>query len=173
VLDPEEIVKYHFAESFLATKAVDALSGRLADVGSGAGFPGLALKIYLPGLQVSLIEANSKKCVFLAEVIRSLRLEGVAVVHTRFEGIEDNFDIVSSRALGSIPKLLVWAQSVTLPSAHALLWLGPKGIREASASPRWTWNQPYAIPATTGRFILSGRPNHQIIYTRSTWNKFT
>ena len=58
VATSEEIVKYHFAESFLATAACQSIDGRLADVGSGAGFPGLALKMYVPSLRVSLIGSD-------------------------------------------------------------------------------------------------------------------
>jgi 16S rRNA (guanine527-N7)-methyltransferase len=161
VLDLEEIVKYHFAESFLATKAIEALSGRLADVGSGSGFPGMALKIYVPSLQVSLVESNAKKCVFLAEVIRSLGLETVDVLCSRYEDIgrpAKSFNFISARALGSIPSFLNWTECAILSSGHALLWLGGRGVEEASAAPNWVWNTPFPIPGTKGRFILVGSP---------------
>jgi 16S rRNA (guanine527-N7)-methyltransferase len=161
VLDPQEIVKYHFAESFLATKAVNALCGRLADVGSGAGFPGMALKMYTPTLQVTLIESNSKKCVFLAEVIRSLELETVDVLCSRYEDRGKSakpFNFVSARALGSILSFLNWTESAISDSGRALLWLGAQGVREASAAPNWNWDSPFAIPGTKGRFILDGSP---------------
>ena len=161
VLDPEEIVKYHFAESFLAAKAVEALSGRLADVGSGAGFPGMALKMYVPSLQVSLVESNAKKCAFLAEVIRSLELETVDVLCSRFEDIgkpTKPFNFVSARALGAIPSFLNWTESAILDSGRALLWLGAQGVAEASAARNWAWDSPFAIPGTKGRFILAGSP---------------
>jgi 16S rRNA (guanine527-N7)-methyltransferase len=161
VLDPEEIVRYHFAESFLATKAVDALSGRLADVGSGAGFPGVALKLYVPSLQVSLVESNAKKCVFLAEVIRSLELDTVDVLCSRYEDIgkpAKPFNFASARALGSIPFFLNWTESAILDGGRALLWLGAQGVGEASAAGNWDWDSPFAIPGTKGRFILAGVP---------------
>ena len=159
VLNPEEILKYHFAESFLASKAIEALNGRLADVGSGAGFPGLALKMYVPSLQVSLVESNSRKCVFLAEVIRSLELETVDVLCSRYEDIgkpAKPFNFVSARALGSIPSFLHWTESAISDSGRALLWLGAQGVAEASAAQNWDWDSPFAIPGTTGRFILAG-----------------
>ncbi len=156
---PEEIVRYHFAESFLATKACESLDGRLADVGTGAGFPGLALKMYVPTLQISLIESNSKKCAFLAETVRLLQLDDVKVIRSRYEEIrapEASFDFVTARALGNLPSLLNWAANVT-PIGRALLWLGTDGIDATrSASSHWVWSEPYPIPQTNARFILVG-----------------
>src|SRR5271170_2352559 len=141
VEDPEEIVRYHFAESFLATKACESLDGRLADVGTGAGFPGLALKIYIPALRVSLIESNSKKCAFLAEVIRSLELTGVDVIRSRFEDMmkpDNPFEFASSRALGDITSFLHWADGALSSDGRILLWLGAKGVEEVrSVAPSW------------------------------------
>src|SRR6266513_1456917 len=74
IRDPLEILHRHFCESMFAGISVPIERGRLADVGSGGGFPGLPLKIMRPGLQVSLIESNLKKATFLAEVIRELGL---------------------------------------------------------------------------------------------------
>src|SRR5437868_14660211 len=70
IRDPLEILYRHFCESMFAGISVPIESGRLADAGTGAGFPGLPLKILRPGLQVFLIESNLKKATFLAEVIR-------------------------------------------------------------------------------------------------------
>jgi len=74
IRDPLEILYRHFCESMYAVTAVPLQAGRLADVGSGGGFPGLALKIARPELQVFLIESNVKKATFLAEVVRELYL---------------------------------------------------------------------------------------------------
>src|SRR2546430_11537772 len=68
IRDPLEILYRHFCESMYAAQAVPLESGRLADVGSGGGFPGLALKIMRPGLRAYLVESNIKKVTFLAEV---------------------------------------------------------------------------------------------------------
>jgi 16S rRNA (guanine527-N7)-methyltransferase len=165
VKDPEEIVRYHFAESFLAIKTCESLDGRLADVGTGAGFPGLALKLYVPALQVSLIESNSKKCAFLAEVIRSLQLEKVEVMRAGYEEIKkpkDPFELVTARALGDLRSLLKWAEGALSPDGRVLLWLGADGIETArTAVGHWTWQAPYAIPRTKSRFILVGSRKNQ------------
>src|SRR5881227_901530 len=74
IRDPLEILYRHFCESMFAAVAVPLVAGRLADVGSGGGFPGLPLRIFRPELQVLLIESNIKKATFLAEVVRELDL---------------------------------------------------------------------------------------------------
>src|SRR5213594_1989902 len=72
IRDPLEMLYRHFCESMYAAEAIPMENGRLADIGSGAGFSGLALKVVRPGLQVLLVESNIKKVAFLAEVIREL-----------------------------------------------------------------------------------------------------
>src|SRR5260370_6796258 len=83
IRDPLEILYRHFCESMYASLAVPVENGRLADVGSGGGFPGLPLKIIRPGLQVFLVESNIKKVTFLAEVIRQLGLTRPQVLSRR------------------------------------------------------------------------------------------
>src|ERR1700758_5053076 len=80
IRDPVEVLYRHFCESMYAVAALPSLKGRLADVGSGAGFPGLALKIACPTLQVFLIESNVKKATFLAEAVRELELTDTRVL---------------------------------------------------------------------------------------------
>src|SRR5579862_4995269 len=77
ITDPVEILRFHFGESMFAASAVPIRNGRLADVGSGGGFPGLPLKIMVPSLDLVLIESNAKKASFLSECIRELNLVGV------------------------------------------------------------------------------------------------
>src|ERR1700682_1655843 len=77
VVDPVEILARHFGESMFITCLIPVENCRLADIGSGAGFPGLALKIASPRLRVVLIESNKKKCAFLSGVVRSLDLKNV------------------------------------------------------------------------------------------------
>ena len=159
IVDPEEIVRQHFAESILGALIARKFEGRLADVGTGAGFPGLALKIYVPSLSVTLIESNAKKCAFLGEVVRSLRLESVEVLRSRFEDVrrpDTPFDTVTSRALGDIPAFLDWAAKAVGTSGRVMLWVGPEGVKDGLADENWTWHDPYQIPRTKRRFILVG-----------------
>ena len=85
VTDPADIVRFHFGESLFAASALEILNGRLADVGSGAGFPGIPLAMAIPRIQATLIEANAKKAAFLSEVARRLQLSNVSVVRSRME----------------------------------------------------------------------------------------
>ncbi|MDE3109354.1 MAG: 16S rRNA (guanine(527)-N(7))-methyltransferase RsmG, partial [Acidobacteriota bacterium] len=79
VKDELEILKFHFGESVFALSVIEGIDGRLADVGAGAGFPGLPIRIFREALQLILIEPNAKKAAFLSEVIRELSLDGVQV----------------------------------------------------------------------------------------------
>ncbi|MFZ0636356.1 MAG: 16S rRNA (guanine(527)-N(7))-methyltransferase RsmG [Candidatus Acidiferrales bacterium] len=160
--DPVEIVRLHFAESFLAAKIYDIRIGRLADVGSGAGFPGLALKIYAPELLITLIEPNSKKCAFLAEVARTVNLSAIEIVRGRFQDYQSAaapFDFVASRALGQFADFLSWSRSALAPKGRVILWLSTAGASEVrSASSEWDWSEPYQIPGSKSRLILAGAP---------------
>src|SRR5260370_7845710 len=115
IREPLEILYRHFCESMYAAVAVPLERGRLADVGSGGGFPGLPLKIIRPDLQVFLVESNIKKVTFLAEVIRELGLKDAQVLARRYEELGEEvapLDYVFSRALGQFPP------SLASPSSH-------------------------------------------------------
>src|SRR6266699_6583730 len=85
IVDPVEILARHFGESMFASCLIPVGNCRLADLGSGAGFPGLPLKIACPNLHVILIESNKKKCAFLSEIVRSLELKDVEILPIRFD----------------------------------------------------------------------------------------
>lgn len=157
--DPEEILRFHFGESLFAAHAVPIENGRLADVGTGAGFPGLALKLFRPDLHVTLLESNAKKCAFLREVVRTLSLTGVEVVRQRFEDYAargPKFDFVASRALGGFDALLSWSLSALADYGRVVLWVGLQDARRISTVEGWTWQEPIAIPGTKTRMLLVG-----------------
>ena len=161
IIDPVEIVARHFAESMYLSTIMPVENGRLADIGSGAGFPGLALKILYQDLQVILIESNKKKCAFLSEVIRSLGLVGVEVLPVRFEEVrtETGFaNFVTSRAVGCFPELLRWSKHALFRRGHIVLWVGGEDTTKISGTAGWTWQPAVRMPESQRRFILIGRP---------------
>jgi len=115
ITDPEDVLLKHFLDSLSVLKVYDKPSARLLDIGSGAGFPGLALKIVRPQWQVVLLEATGKKVIFLQHMIETLQLEHVEAVHGRAEEFAHRldyratFDLVTARAVASLPVLLEYA----------------------------------------------------------------
>ena len=159
IRDPLEILYRHFCESMYASVSISVENGRLADVGSGGGFPGLPLKIIRPGLQVFLVESNIKKVTFLAEVIRELGLTGAQVLARRYEELGEEvapLDYVCSRALGEFPGFLEWASSEQMATKQVILWIGARDLPEIQKIGNWDWQEPIQVPHSLRRLILVG-----------------
>jgi 16S rRNA (guanine527-N7)-methyltransferase len=159
VTHPVEVLVRHFGEGMFAVGAVPISSGRLADFGSGAGFPGLPIKLLSGDLEVLLIESNLKKTSFLAEIVRALGLRGVEVRCGRAEelGLGANaYDFVTARAVGHFDELLECSRRILRPSGRLVLWLGREGAQRLSRSKWWRWGEPIAIPASSRRVLLVG-----------------
>jgi 16S rRNA (guanine527-N7)-methyltransferase len=159
IRDPLEVLYRHFCESMYAAVAVPLRAGRLADVGSGGGFPGLALKIARPELQVILVESSVKKATFLAEVVRDLGFSDTRVLVSRYEDLGEEIaplDFVCSRALGEFDKFLSWARTERVAAERAILWVGGRDIEEIKRIDGWSWKEPLAIPHSLQRFLLVG-----------------
>jgi 16S rRNA (guanine527-N7)-methyltransferase len=157
--DPVEILYRHFCESMFAIGAVPIESGRLADIGSGAGFPGLPLKILRPDLEVFLIESNVKKATFLAEVIREMGMTGARVIVGRYEDLGEELtplDFVCSRAVGEFESFLKWAASDVLVAKRAVLWVGGRDLDDIKRNTAWTWLEPVLLPHSLRRYLLVG-----------------
>jgi 16S rRNA (guanine527-N7)-methyltransferase len=162
VTDPREIVSRHFGESIFAGSILPfSEGGRLADVGSGAGFPGLPLKIAFTGLEISLVEPNLKKSAFLREVIALLKLEGINVIRKPYSAVDrgGGWDYVCSRALGDYRLLLRWAAAALNPSGHLALWVGQQDAVLIAKAEGWRWGIPEKIPESDRRFIVSATPS--------------
>ena len=127
IVDSEECITRHFGESLSVSRWV-RLSGGLLDIGSGAGFPGLSLKIVFPELAVTLLEPVGKKRAFLKEVARTC---GMNLVEVRGERLEDFvravptavYDAATARAVGHLGELIPLASRCLKPGADLLLWL--------------------------------------------------
>jgi len=159
IRDPLEMLYRHFCESMFGAMLLPVENCRLADVGSGGGFPGLPLKIFRPELTVFLVESNVKKATFLAEVIRELGLTDTRVLVSRFEELSEDvapLDVVCSRALGDFASFLAWAASPQVGAKQALLWLGGRDFEEVRTLPGWSWKEPTPVPKSLQRFILLG-----------------
>jgi len=159
IRDPLEVLNRHFCESMYAAATVPVEDGRLADVGSGAGFPGLPLKIIRPELQVVLIESNVKKATFLAEVIRDLGLADARVLVNRYQELSEEvapLDFVCSRALGEFAPFLEWAHSEKVAAKQVILWIGARDLPEFHKIRTWEWREPIPVPHSLRRLLLVG-----------------
>lgn len=159
VTDPREVLQRHFGESMFGAKFLESTGGTLLDVGSGAGFPGLPLKILCPSLHVKLIEPVTKKAVFLSEIVRLLQVSHVDVLRKRMEDIDEApaADCVTARAVGDLTGLLSWADRVLNVGAQTLLWLGREDAVGARRVDGWNWSDPWPIPMSRNRVVLGGR----------------
>ena len=126
--DPEQIVQRHFGESLALAQEVSqqAEPATAADLGSGAGFPGLPFAIYAPEIQVTLIESQNKKATFLKEVIRGLDLANVTVRNERGEAIKERFGLVMMRAVEKFDYAVQTAAALAQPQGRLALLLSDK-----------------------------------------------
>lgn len=109
ITEEKEVYLKHFYDSLTLVKAIDLDNQTLLDIGTGAGFPGLVLKIVFPNLKVTLVDSLNKRIIFLNSVIEKLNLKDVEAIHTRAEEYIINkrgsFDIVTSRAVANLNTL--------------------------------------------------------------------
>jgi 16S rRNA (guanine527-N7)-methyltransferase len=180
---PEEIVTRHFGESLFAARHLcppNGGTGVLArppersselrandqrptthdavDIGSGAGFPGLPLKIWAPHLQVTLIESSQKKATFLREVIRALTLTNINVFPNRAQAYPTKASIVTLRAVENFAATLPTAANLVAPQGQLVLLIGQAQAPQLpTLAPTFHWPPPIPIPQSQSRILLIGR----------------
>lgn len=109
ITEEKDVYLKHFYDSLTITKEIDLSKvNTLCDVGTGAGFPGIVLKIMYPNLKVTLIDSLLKRVNYLNEIIKELELTNIKAIHTRGEDYKDKFDVVTSRAVANIEKLVTF-----------------------------------------------------------------
>lgn len=150
IREPEQIVRRHFGESLALAELVDELAGIevAADLGSGAGFPGLPLAIYCPEIKVTLIESQNKKATFLKEVVRTLELSSVSVLNQRAEEVALRFDLITMRAVERFTQALMVGTGMLREGGYlGLLVSGEQlpEIKTALAHRNMTWHEE-ALP---------------------------
>jgi 16S rRNA (guanine527-N7)-methyltransferase len=138
IRDPDEVQVKHFLDSLSCWLALrNAPAERIIDLGSGAGFPGLPLKILQPGIQLSLVEAVGKKAAFLRHMVQDLGLSGVEVLNQRAEevgqlaGHREGYDWALARALAPMPVLAEYLLPLVKLGGRALAQKGQKAADEA------------------------------------------
>ena len=133
IRDPGEARRVHVDESLAALDAVQRFEGPIVDVGSGGGAPGIPLASALPDRDVTLLEANGRKCAFLREAAREF--SNVTVVQGRAEEQEtDRFGVAVAKALAPPPVAAEWCLPLVAPGGAAVLYVGPSA--DASAVSR-------------------------------------
>jgi 16S rRNA (guanine527-N7)-methyltransferase len=143
-----------------AAGAIPVDNGRLADIGSGPGFPGIPLKIIRPDLELCLVESNIKKGTFLAEVVRELQLTKSRVLISRYEELAEEvapLDFVCSRAVGEFGPFLEWAGSNRVQAQQVVLWIGGRDMEEVQKIKNWEWREAILIPKSLQRYLLVGK----------------
>jgi len=140
----EDIVIRHFIDSCLYLKFLPPGKLRIADVGSGAGLPGIPIKIIRPELNISLIEPSRKKATFLRHALRALGLEGMEVIEKPVEAAGTartaDFDVALTRALFTVKRFIAKASPIVKEGGLLLMSKGPKVVGELEGI-----NVPYEL----------------------------
>ena len=160
VRDPETIVTRHFGESLFAARVLLPTRATLivADIGSGAGFPGIPMKLFAPGIELTLIESQNKKAVFLREVVRTLGLDHVDVFPGRAEQWGRTANLVTLRAVERFERALSVAVKLVADNGQLGLLIGGGQVPAAQqALGGWVWREPVLVPQSEARVILAGK----------------
>jgi len=166
VREPEEIVRRHFGESlftalYLFPEVDDQPPTHIIDVGSGAGFPGLPIKLWFPHARVTLIESNHKKAAFLREVIRAITLTAINVFSGRAEDYEESpGHVVTLRAVEKFATTLPTATELVAPGGRLALLIGESQCQKAKGlKPLLQWDDAVGLPSSLNRVLLIGTKN--------------
>lgn len=130
----EEMIEKHFYDSLLMAKVIELNGQTLLDVGSGAGFPGIPLKIAFPQLNITLLEPTNKRANFLRLVIDELHLSKIEVIAERAENLvikkREKYDIVTARAVASLNILAELCLPLVKVHGHFIAMKGAKALEE-------------------------------------------
>ena len=139
--DEQFVIQQHFVDSLsCALASVPFEQAKLLDIGTGAGFPGVPLKIYFPQMRLTLVDAVSKKILFLRQLCRQLGLAEVICLATRLPAPDSSelpsggFDVIVSRAVGGLQDLLTLGAPLLAPGGSILLQRGKEGLQEVKES---------------------------------------
>jgi 16S rRNA (guanine527-N7)-methyltransferase len=138
VTDPGRALDDHIADSLVALELdVTRAAGEIADLGAGAGLPGLPLAVALPGARVALIESNSRKCEFIASAAHASLIGNATAIHARAEAWpegHDRFDLVTARALAPLAVVAEYAAPLLRIGGSLVAWRGRRDEPEERAA---------------------------------------
>ncbi|AVX32301.1 16S rRNA m(7)G-527 methyltransferase [Carboxydocella thermautotrophica] len=169
ITEEKEIAVKHFYDCIYPARFLDLTPGlKVIDVGTGAGFPGLALKIAYPELQVTLLDSLQKRTIFLQTVIDELGLKGIEVIHGRAEevarqkGQREKYDLAVSRAVAALPVLLEYTAPFVKVGGRIAAWKGPNLLEEKESAHKalvvlgadWLTQYDYELPFAMGKRAL-------------------
>jgi 16S rRNA (guanine527-N7)-methyltransferase len=130
VRDPAEMMTHHLLDSLAAVAPLQKqmVQGKLLDVGSGAGLPGVVMAICCPAISVTCVDTVAKKATFIKQVALELKLPNLTGLHARVENIAQPFDVICSRAFASLNDFTQWSASALAPAG---VWMAMKGKHPA------------------------------------------
>ena len=162
IQQPVDVLKILFAESFFAAVLVGDPQGAILDVGSGAGFPGLAMAVYRPELKLILLEPRKKRAAFLAALRRELGLAGVSVWNRRLEecvvaDFSDLPTVLTMRAVGQISEVIKHGAPLLRGDRRILLFSSVQAAKPAMQDTKGVcWQPEVPIPWDPAHLILLG-----------------
>ena len=162
---PSEIVTTHFAESFFAAQYLEKADSPVLDIGSGAGFPGLAMKLSRPDSCFYLLEPRTKRAAFLSTVRRELGLSELFVLNKAVEECQETDfrekpALLTERAVGDAAGLIARSLHFSQARVRAMLFLSRVMIDPVLKKlPQFTWWEPISIPWSRQRVIVVGQAN--------------
>jgi len=166
IKNPDDIIIKNFIDSLTPLPYLDS-SGSLLDIGSGAGFPSIPLKISCPEIEVQLVEASRKKVSFIKHLIRTLGLEGVSVLHSRVEEMEQPerpFRTIISRAFRRPAPLLQLVTPLLEPSTTLIAMLGPTTSAEQNELEALALAQSLEVSRVVSLELPRGRGGRSLVF---------
>jgi 16S rRNA (guanine527-N7)-methyltransferase len=181
IRNEQQIVTRHFGESFFLAQWLFAGEGHgnhkqgqyeriveeprrnlVLDIGSGAGFPGLPLKIWADQVRLTMVEANQKKSIFLREIVRAIGLQDVNVISERAETLAAKSDfagaeVVTMRAVERFVKILPVALTLLAPNGRLALLIGRDQMKVFPQDVGIVWDPPIQVPESDSRVLCVGR----------------
>lgn len=136
----EDVVQKHFVDSLVINRVIDLKSQKVIDVGTGAGFPGIPLKILYPDIQLTLLDSLNKRLLFLNEVISELGLKKIETVHARAEegarmkNLREKYDVAVSRAVANLSTLVEYCLPFVSVGGTFISYKGDKASDEITAA---------------------------------------